>query len=260
MKMMKLSALILSLTLILVFNKSHADEFPWPIFLQGVIGQNKNKTGDLLFESLANKTTKGRQIGGEFGPEGWTNDSSGHGMLIFDLGKTIQRGVIEFDVKGFSRNMAGGYDPGDSDNRGYYFSLYDESHGDKGMCYGGLAFIEVRLNIGSGYSQAIKFQGGPGSVLSSHYNSHCHPEYYIKEVTGSRQRTSWNQEVTYHHKIIFGDGKAQLYIDDKFEVETDYTSKPVGWRYIYLGRNNYKGGSWNGPASVTFSNLKVNGE
>lgn len=262
MKKIKLSVFlfVVFLPMVIIVNacQIHAAGRSIFLYLPGMITAS-NVTNDLLFDSLINQTRHGVQIGGTFDEQGWNNDVRGHGMLIFDLGKTIQEGVIEFDVKGLSPDMSGGYKPGASKNRGYYFSLFDKPHGDKRMCYDGLAFIEVRLNIGYGYSSAIKLQSGTGTVPTSHYNVHCHPEYYIKEVLGRRSRHAWKPSHVYHHKVIFGEGRVQLFIDEQFEAESDYANKPVGWRYIYLGRNNYKSSGWNGPGSLIFSNLKVNG-
>ncbi|NND00590.1 MAG: hypothetical protein HKN85_10455 [Gammaproteobacteria bacterium] len=200
--------------------------------------------GVILFDALTDGTSSGQVSGGAFGPRGWTHFSGGD-KIFYDLGQTMEAGIVEFELTGISPATRGGYlQPGWE--RAYYFGLFNNPSGNKGRGGGNPAFIEIRYNWGNNYANlsAVKFQVGDRGLFNC-----CHGEEF-----GTKPWRDWNPIQYYRHKVVFGDGSAALFIDDAFQVQINYTNRPLGWRYLFVGAVNYVVGA---PDNVTYRNVKV---
>ena len=201
--------------------------------------------GVILFEPLTDGESSGEVRGGIFTDRGWKH-ISGEDKIIWDLGETMEAGIVEFELTGMSKNTRGGYLGQPGFERSYYFGLFNDPTGDKRIGGTNPAFMEIRYNWGANYANlsAVKFQAGDAGLCC---NAH--------EPFGTKPYQSWNPEQYYKHKIVFGNGLTTLFIDDVFQAEIHYNNRPLRWRYLFVGDINYAGMS--GPDNVTYRNVKV---
>lgn len=199
--------------------------------------------GTILFDALTDGKSSGQVRNGAFTDRGWKHQS-GEDKIIWDLGQTMEAGIIEFELTGMTRNTRGGYLGQPGSERSYYFGLFNDASGNKALGGTNPAFIEIRYNWGSSYSTAVKFQAGDRGFVGKHV-----------EDFGTKARGDWNENQYYKHKVTFGNGVTQLFIDGQLQRTLSYANRPLGWRYLFLGDINYAGLS--GPDNVTYRNVRV---
>ena len=206
--------------------------------------------GTILCDELTKGSSSGSVNGGEFTAKGWKH-RSGEEKIVWDLGQTMEAGIIEFELTGMTANTRGGYTGQAGSERAYYFGLFNSPSGNKGAG-SRPAFIEIRYNWGSSYasSSAIKLQAGTRFTFHGEADSGDHSETF-----GTKKHRDWQADSVYKHRLIFGDGQATLFIDGQFQTTVSYNNQPLGWRYLFLGDVNYVGIS--GPDNVTYRNVKV---
>lgn len=199
----------------------------------------------LLFDRLTDQQSEGRVLGGRFTDRGWKHES-GEDKIVYDLGQSMEAGVIEFELTGLSPQTRGGYLGMPGSERAYYFGLFNDPTGDKRVGGTNPAFIEIRYNWGNLYQSlsAVKFQVGDAGLAGSH-----------REVFGTKRWRDWNPLVYYKHRVEFGNGITSLFIDDVLQVTMPYSNRRLGWRYLFIGDINYAGMS--GPDNVTYRNVSV---
>ena len=122
--------------------------------------------------------------------------------------------------------------------------MYDDASGYKKADYTGAAFIEVRANYDQKHP-LLKLSAGAGKV---------HDE--ISEVYNAHRTFSPDPQKIYRHKIVFGDGKALLYINDVLLITATYKGT-VNWSHMFVGDTNYKGSGsfYQGMHGYIFSNI-----
>jgi hypothetical protein len=210
----------------------------------------KAPAGTILCDALTDGKSSGSIRGGTFTDDGWKH-VSGEDKIVWDLGQTMEAGIIEFELTGMTANTRGGYTGQPGSERAYYFGLFNSPSGNKGAG-SRPAFIEIRYNWGLSYasSSAIKLQAGTRFTLHGEPDSGDHSEKF-----GTKKRGDWNGSSVYKHKVVFGNGQATLYIDGQFQVTVPYRNKVLRWSHVFLGDINYAGMS--GPDNVTYRNLLV---
>ena len=149
----------------------------------------------ILDDSLTNGKSSGQVTGGSFSSAGWKH-FTGEDKIFWDLGQSIEAGVIEFELTGMSKNTKGGW-PQPGKQRAYYFGFFNQANGNKIKGGSNPAFIEIRYNWGSSYAccSAIKFQAGDAGLAGTHH-----------EPFGTKRWRDWNPNQYYRHKVVFGDG------------------------------------------------------
>jgi hypothetical protein len=203
--------------------------------------------GTILCDELTDGKSSGTIRGGTFTDDGWKH-VSGEDKIFWGLDQTMEAGIIEFELTGMTANTRGGYTGQPGSERAYYFGIFNDTSGDKNA---GPAFIEIRYNWGSSYvsSSAVKLQAGTRFTHSGD-DSGDHSEKF-----GTKKRGDWSGSSVYKHRVVFGDGRATLYIEGQFQTTVSYLNKSLRWSHVFLGDINYAGMS--GPDNVTYRNLLV---
>ncbi len=194
---------------------------------------------DVVLREPLTTSASGQVRGGSFSSEGWATGSTSD-QISWDLGRTLSSGSIEFEVRGFFHAVQGCFW-----GVCYYVGLFEEANGDKEADYQGSAFIESRYHSDQqeNFHDTFKLQSGLGDGSMD--------EPMMPEGIG------WTPDQWHRFAIEWGGGTARFFIDGQLELTSHYSnSRPVSWRYLFLGTTNYKQWDW-GAVGVTYRNLCV---
>lgn len=188
--------------------------------------------------------------GGQFSKKGWASvEASNQIVVVLERPfEPNQSGAVQIEIQGFSPRMQ--YEPasdGVISEGGYRYHFFGigsqyENHWQKGSCF---ALLRGGQRYGTGY----KFMYG--SLGSPRDKSHG------AEIEMFRNK-EWDAKASHIHRIEWTDKTIRYILDDKTVYEKEnFGDRKEALKYVWIGRDNFRGKSWPSLIGPTFLNLKV---
>lgn len=184
-----------------------------------------------LHDPLAGSTVGRRPLDpGVWLPDGWQADSRGS-QIVYDLGRHYSRGTVVFDVRG----------PLSQTGKRVIFAAWNEEDAaDSDRASQG--FLQLRL-FERGMMLRLTYRPGGRS-----YEGKTGPLAWPNSEKSVQMRASWDS--TGGDSVLWRDGE---------EIERGRFNRPFeGFRWLFLGRDNYKPGtSFIPEPGLVYRNLRV---
>lgn len=195
----------------------------------------------IILNDPLRETSLGAQTGGKFVPGGGWQATSREDMLVYDLGRYVESGALEIQVRNFKPNEQNTYE------RHHFLAMFRFPWGNHHAVETQSMFWD--LHTGTMYAPGVKLQSSTNFV----------------DEKATIVHANWKKEETYRLLVAWNGKELQYFRNGALQALHTH-EEPLQLRYIFVGRDytvsgdlvtNFKGNQYPGFVGPIFSNLIV---
>ncbi|GEM_PF-2953525 len=194
-----------------VFGRQNSDS------AQTTLMQNRllkvSGTEQIVLQDALNQITKGKRQGGQFVAGGGWQVTGVEDMIVYDLGRYIENGWLELEVKNFNPREQ------NSHYRHHFLSMFKNPWGN----HHPVEDQETLWDLHAGY-----YYDGGLKMLSWTYDANSENSTVLQ--------SAWESKRTHHLKIVWKGKKLQQFLNGILYLTHTHTST-MQLRYLFLGRD-----------------------
>ncbi len=203
-------------------------------------GAARNVTKIILNDPLRERAL-GTQHGGKFAAGGGWQATGADDMLVYDLGRYVENGALEMQVRNFKPSEQNTY------ARHHLLAMFRNAWGNHHAVEASETFWD--LHTGTMYAPGVKLQSSTNFV----------------DEKATLIKANWKKEETYKILLVWNGKELQYFRNGALQAMHTHDG-PLQLRYIFVGRDrtvsgdlvtNYKNNQYPGFVGPIFSNLIV---